>query len=90
MKILIFTSEQESIDHLSLLDKFSDKTPANDLTEIFKHTTENKWWFNRENCEGDGHVEPNKALMNNWITNLECTELEKTKKEIIDEGYHSG
>jgi len=76
-----------AIDKLSLLDKFSDKTLPNDLTNIFKHTTDNKWWFVRDNCQGDGKVEPNFTMMNNWVTNLVCTELEKTKQELIDDGY---
>ena len=93
MQILIFTNEnllqekmQEIISNANLSQQISEK-----VTNIYKHTTLDKWWFYRDPCEHpscvNGGSSANTDLINQCINDGDCIQEDKTKQELIDEGY---
>lgn len=93
MKILIFTNETTANDKMDELIANADlpQEVSKTITTLYKHTTQDKWWFFRADCENmdfaNGGVAANTTLMNGWVSSEICTEEDKTMQELIDEGY---
>jgi len=89
-QLIIFT-DQVKIDScmvtLSAQAEFQGVTLI--LARINKHTTENKWFYFREDCEdnANGHLVNIQQTIQDSLDSGDAVEEIKTMQEMIDEGY---
>lgn len=86
MRIATFDSlesAQSKLDSYNSLARHITSPAEFSLTEIRKHTTEDIWWFNVDDCVENGGV--NRELINNDVVLLNLIDI--TEADLINQGY---
>ena len=89
MYIITFTSEESMDSKMSLYSGWANLTEGDTITSKYKHTTQDIWWFSKDDVVNPNYVNGASSQIQEDIDDTISPPdiLEKTQQELIDEGF---